>query len=68
MVIKKELKEIQGGLFLSDLRGEEAVASTLLTRFLMRVNAHAANAASAVMFPLENIDFVGRGLREELEH
>lgn len=62
---KKKLKELQRNLLASDLDCEEAVATTLLARDLLRINAHAGNAASAVIFPIENIDFVSRGLREE---
>jgi len=41
------------------------VATTLIARYLKRVNAHIGNTASGVIFPLENIDFVSRGLKEE---
>jgi phosphate uptake regulator len=65
--IKKEVKDAQSALFETDLSGAEAVNTTLLTRFLMRINAHVGNTASGIVFPLENIDFVSRGLRQEDE-
>jgi len=43
----------------------EAVATALLVRSFTRINAHIGNATSGVIFPLENIDFVTRGLRQE---
>jgi phosphate uptake regulator len=63
--VKQEVKRLQGSLFDADLAGREAVVTTLLVRYFMRINAHIGNAASGVIFPLENIDFVSRGLREE---
>jgi len=65
--IQGDMKAVQAALFASDFGGAEAVASTLLTRYLTRLNAHAGNAASAVVFPVETIDHVGRGLREAEE-
>lgn len=58
-------KGLQEALLETEMVGAEAVASTLLSRFFTRINAHIGNAASGVIFPLENIDFVSRGLREE---
>lgn len=63
--IKMLTKGLQTALFETPMAGAEAVASTLLSRFFTRINAHMGNAASGVIFPLENIDFVSRGLREE---
>ncbi|MFC1451797.1 PhoU domain-containing protein [Verrucomicrobiota bacterium] len=65
--IKKQVKDAQSSLFEGEMESREAVNSTLLTRFLMRINAHVGNAASGVVFPLENIDFVSRGLRKKEE-
>ncbi|NQT92702.1 MAG: hypothetical protein HQ559_08070 [Lentisphaerae bacterium] len=58
-------KGLETALFETEMDGGEAVASSLLSRFFTRINAHIGNAASGVIFPLENIDFVSRGLREE---
>jgi len=66
-VLKHEIKSLQAALFTTDMPGKEAVISTLLARTLMRINAHIGNAASAVIFPLENIDYVSRGLRKQAE-
>lgn len=64
--LKQNIKELQAKLF-NDcaLVGAEAVNTTLLCRYLKRINAHLGNAASGVIFPLENIDFVSRGLKAE---
>jgi phosphate uptake regulator len=63
--LKKQGKALQDKLFTTNMASGEAVASTLLTRFFLRINAHIGNATSGVIFPLENIDFVSRGLRQE---
>lgn len=62
---KVALKTLQSRLFTEQFAGEEAVVTALLTRALTRINAHLGNAASGVVFPLEDIDFVNRGLRRE---
>jgi phosphate uptake regulator len=62
---KRETKDLLAALPDMDMAGREAVATTLLARYHMRVNAHIGNAASGVIFPLENIDFVSRGLKQE---
>jgi phosphate uptake regulator len=63
--IKRDLKQLLKQLFETQMTGPQAVASALLTRYLMRINSHLGNAASGIIFPLENIDFVSRGLKEE---
>ena len=62
---KKDLKALQKKLFQTEMPVREAVASALLTQCFVRINAHLGNTASGLVFPLENIDFVSRGLREE---
>ena len=63
---KKELKGIYKDAFSADFKdSREAVATPLITRFLMRINAHMGNVSSGVIFPVENIDFVSRGLKQE---
>lgn len=64
-VLKREIKEFRNGLFSAGLACDEAVASTLLTRYARRMTAHVGNAASGVIFPVESIDFISRGLKEE---
>ncbi len=63
--LKKQSKEIGRALYDADMTTREAVATTLLWRFMRRINSHIGNAASGVLFPVENIDFVSRGLKEE---
>jgi len=65
--IKRKAKGLQDALFALEAPPLETVNTTLLTRFFMRANAHIGNAASGVIFPLDNIDFVSRGLRKEQE-
>ena len=62
--MKKKTKELHNTLFDTEMASREAVAASLLTRVLTRINAHIGNAASGVIFPLDNIDYVSRGLRE----
>lgn len=65
--LKKTLKTLSKDLFTAELPSREMAATTFLVRFFTRINAHIGNATSGVIFPLENIDFVTRGLREEEE-
>jgi len=66
----RRLKRVCGKL-LDDLYSSdqvtvpEAITTAMLLRNLKRVNSNVGNIASGVIFPLQNIDFVGRGLREE---
>lgn len=64
---KGGVKALQDKVFETEMPSREAVNTTLLMRFLMRTNAHMGNAASGICFPLEDIDFVSRGLRKEKE-
>ncbi|MBN1557580.1 MAG: phosphate uptake regulator PhoU [Lentisphaerae bacterium] len=64
---KPRIKALQKSLFETEMSSIEAVNTTLLTRFYMRMNAHIGNAASGIVFPVEYIDFVTRGLREEVK-
>ncbi len=45
-----------------EIPSNKAVCYTLLTRYFKRVSAHLANIASAIINPVEKIDFVGEGL------
>jgi phosphate uptake regulator len=56
---------LQQSLFGADLSAPQAVMTTLMVRYLMRINAHMGNIASGIIFPIQNIDFVSRGLKEE---
>jgi len=66
--VKDLLKPLQK-VVLDDggLPAREAMTTILLVRYLKRVNAHLGNIASGIIFPVENIDFVSRGLRQERE-
>jgi phosphate uptake regulator len=63
--LKNSIKETNADLQNSSLAAAEAVPVALLLRYFRRINAHLGNIASGIIFPLENIDFVSRGLREE---
>lgn len=63
--VKPLVKTLQNTLFEVDLPSREAVTTMLLNRYMMRINAHIGNATSGIIFPIENIDFVSRGLRQE---
>ena len=62
--IKKGVKETHLALLQSDAPASQAVPAMLINRYLRRMNAHMGNAATGVIFPLENIDFVSRGLKQ----
>ncbi len=63
--IKEQMKGVHDKLLGADLPGHESMLTTLLTRDLARINSHLGNIASGIVFPLEDIDFVSRGLRRE---
>jgi phosphate transport system protein len=63
--LKKEIRTASDALYASSMETRTAVSAALLLRYLRRANAHLGNIASGIIFPLENIDFVSRGLREE---
>lgn len=63
--VKHMAKALQDALFETEMPSREAVVCALLSRFHTRINAHIGNAASGIIFPLENIDFVSRGLRKQ---
>ncbi len=66
-VLKREVKQFRNSLFPADLSCDEAVATTLLVRYSRRMIAHVGNAASGIIFPVESIDFISRGLKEEMK-
>ena len=63
--VKTPCKDMINDLLKDDLPTREATITALLIHNFTRINAHIGNAASGVIFPIENIDFVSRGLREE---
>jgi phosphate transport system protein len=62
---KNMIKNLQTQVLDSDLQGLEAMATILLVRYFKRTNGHLGNIASGIIFPIENIDYVSRGLRQE---
>jgi len=62
--VKPEFKAMRDELLADNLPTKEAAITALLIHTFTRINAHIGNTASGVIFPLENIDFVKRGLRE----
>lgn len=62
---KQSMKGLEASLYTANLAGTEAIATTLLTRAIWRLNSHIGNVTSGIVFPLENIDFVSRGLKGE---
>ncbi len=63
--VKPDLKAINREILDDELPTREAVLTSRLVQTLARVNAHLGNTASGIIFPLQNIDFVSRGLRQE---
>lgn len=62
--IKGECNRILSDLLSEELPTREAVASSLLSRFLKRINSHMSNIASGIIYPLDKIDFVRGDLLE----
>jgi len=62
--IKEECNKILKDLFVTDLNTQEAVGSTLLTRYLKRINSHISNVATGIISPVDQIDFVRGDLLE----
>ena len=56
--IKTECNHILQDLFSEELSAYEAVATSLLSRYLKRINSHISNIASGIIYPLDQIDFV----------
>ena len=62
---KAHIKQLQKDVLATDFPAREAMYTLLLVVHLRRINAHLANIASGIIFPIQNIDFISRGLREE---
>lgn len=56
--VKPQLNDIVEELFDKDISKNEALVTVLLTRYLKRINSHASNVASGIVYPLDKIDFV----------
>ena len=56
--IKSECNKILRDLYSEQLSTPETVATTLLSRYLKRINSHMSNIASGIVYPLDQIDFV----------
>ncbi|MBD3390499.1 MAG: hypothetical protein GF418_00660 [Chitinivibrionales bacterium] len=61
---KEQCNKILHALFTEDMPKQEALITVLLVRYLKRVNSHVSNVASAIIYPLDKIDFVRGGLLE----
>jgi phosphate uptake regulator len=62
--IKDECNTILSDLLSEELPTREAVATSLLSRYLKRINSHISNIASGIIYPLDQIDFVRGDLLE----
>lgn len=62
--VKKECGGVLADLYADNVGTQEAVTTALLVRHFRRVNAHLCNAASGIIFPIEDISFVSRGLKK----
>jgi len=62
--IKEECNSVLKELFTEDMSAQEAVVTTLLSRYLKRVNSHMSNIASGLVYPIDKIDFVRGDLLE----
>ena len=62
--IKAECNKILSDLLSEEMPTREAVATTLLSRYLKRINSHMSNIASGLVYPLDQIDFVRGGILE----
>jgi len=62
--IKADCNKILSDLLSEEMPTREAVAMTLLSRYLKRINSHMSNIASGLVYPLDQIDFVRGGILE----
>jgi len=62
---KPECRQLREDLFGDSLPTRETAATVLMIHTFARINAHIGNTATGIIFPLENIDFVSRGLRQQ---
>ena len=62
--IKAECNKILSDLLSEEMPTRKAVATTLLSRYLKRINSHMSNIASGLVYPLDQIDFVRGGILE----
>ena len=60
--ISSKCEELIRAIAKKDISSNKAVCYTLFTRHLKRVSAHLANIASAIVNPVEKIDFAEKGL------
>lgn len=65
IALKPKFKAFIPALYPAELPCEEAVATTLLGRYFRRIVAHIGNAASGIVFPVETIDYIALGIKDE---
>lgn len=61
--IKPQCRALQDDVLADELPTRETAVTVLLLHIFSRINAHIGNAATGIVFPIEDIDFVSRGLR-----
>jgi len=62
--IKDKCNKVLEAMFSEDMSSQEAVVTTLLSRYLKRINSHISNIASGLVYPIDKIDFVRGDLLE----
>jgi|GEM_PF-2329939 len=61
--IKPQCRTLQEQLMADELSTRDTAVTVLMLHLFSRINAHIGNAATGLVFPIEDIDFVSRGLR-----
>lgn len=61
--VKSQCRALRDEVLADELPTREAAVTVLLLHVFSRINAHIGNAATGIVFPIEDIDFVSRGLR-----
>ena len=61
--VKAWCRELSDDAVREGRTAETSALNALLVQTLSRINAHIGNVASGIVFPIENIDFVSRGLK-----
>jgi len=62
--IKESTNKLLTELFNDDLPTQEVLATTLLSRYLKRINSHISNVSTGIICPIDQIDFVRGDLLE----
>lgn len=62
--IKSECDGILHEILVTEASNNEAIVTTMLSRYLKRINSHISNIASGIVYPLKDIDFVSGDILE----